>query len=76
MRTLNISISDFEFNKFGLKDEKFTFSEFIELVSKELSRQTLSKSVQLAKKHGLSKMTMDEITKEVKAVRRNAKNRS
>jgi hypothetical protein len=38
MRTLNVSISDIEYKKFGLKDEKLTFTDFIDLVSKELTR--------------------------------------
>ena len=76
MRTLNISISDLELYKFGIKKDKITFSEFVDLVSKELTRQTLNKCIELAEKYGLSSMTMDEITKEVKAVRKNAKNRN
>lgn len=76
MRTLNVSISDIEFNKFGLTGEKMTFTDFVDLISKELTRQNLSKCLELADKYGLSKMTMDEITNEVKAVRRNAKNRN
>ncbi len=75
MRTLNISISDIEFNKFGLKQDQLSFTDFIELVSKELMRQNLNKCVELANKYGLSKMTMDEISNEVKAVRKDAKNR-
>ena len=75
MRTLNVSISDIEFNKFGLKEEKLTFTDFIDLVSKELTRQNLKKCLELADKYGISKITMDEITSEVKAVRNNAKNR-
>ena len=76
MRTLNISISEFEYNKFGLKKEELTFTDFIDLVSKELTRQNLIKCLELADKHGMSKMTMDEISNEVKAVRKNAKNRN
>ena len=76
MRTLNVSISDIEYNKFGLNEEKLTFTDFIELISKELKRQSLSKCVELAEKYGISKMTMDEISNEVKAVRENAKNRN
>ena len=76
MRTLNISISDIEFNKFGFKQDKLAFSDFVDLISKELSRQNLNKCLELADKYGLSKMTMDEITDEVKAVRRNAKSRN
>lgn len=76
MRTLNISISDLELDKFGIKKDKISFSEFVDLVSKELTRKTLNKGIELAEKYGLSKMTMEEITKEVKAVRKNAKNRN
>lgn len=76
MRTLNVSISDIEYNKFGLKDEKLTFTDFIDLVSKELTRQNLNKCLELADKYGLSKMSMDEITNEIKSVRQNAKNRN
>jgi hypothetical protein len=76
MRTLNISISDIELDKFGIKKDKISFSELLDLVSKELSRQTLNKCVELSEKYGLSKMTMEDITKEVKAVRKHAKARN
>ena len=72
MRTLSVSISDIEFNKFGLKQEQLNFTDFIELVSRELMRQNLNKCVELASKYGLSQMSMDKITNEVKAVRKNA----
>ena len=70
MKTLRISISDLEFSKFGLRSNELSFSDFIEIVSGELSKQRLQESLMLAKKYGLSEMTMDEITKEVKAVRK------
>ncbi len=76
MRTLNVSISDIEYNKFGLKNDRLTFTDFIDLVSRELMRQNLNKCLDLADRYGLSKMTMDEITNEVKSVRLNAKNRN
>jgi hypothetical protein len=76
MRTLNVSISDIEFQKFGLKQEQLTFSDIIDLVSKEMLRQNLDKCLLLSEKYGISNMTMDEITNEVKAVRQNAKNRN
>ena len=76
MKTLNISISDLELDKFAIKKNKISFSEFVDLVSKELTKQTLDKCVELAEKYGLSRMTMQEITGEVKAVRKNAKNRN
>ncbi len=76
MRNLTISVSDLELNKFGIKKEKILFSEFVDLVSKELAKQALAKSVGLAEKYQISKMTMMEITREVKALRKNAKNRN
>ncbi len=75
MKTLNVAISEVEYNKFGIRNDTLSFSEFVELISRELTRQTLTRCVELAEKHGLSKMTMNEISKEVKAVRNNAKNR-
>ena len=76
MRTLNVSISDIEFNKFGIKNDKLNFTDFVDIVSKELTRQNLNMCIDLAEKYGLSKMSMDEITNEVKAVRSDAKNRN
>ncbi|OAV63609.1 hypothetical protein Barb6_03644 [Bacteroidales bacterium Barb6] len=42
-------------------------------MKKELACQILDECVKLAEKYGLSAMTMDEITDEVKAVRREAR---
>ncbi len=69
MRTFNISISDLEYSKFGIKEDKLSFTEFLDIVSNELAKQTLDECVELAEQYGLSKMTMDEINEEVKAVR-------
>lgn len=76
MRTLNVSISDSEFNKFGLRNEQLTFTELVEIVSRELTRQNLNRCVELAEKYGISKMTMDEITNEVRAAREDGKGRN
>ena len=74
MRKLNVSISDMVFNNLGIKNENITFSEFTELVRREVMRNNLSNCVALAEKYGLSSMTMNEINEEIKLVR-NAKNR-
>ena len=76
MKTLNIAISDLEFDKFGLRSNSLSFSDLIDIISKELSKQRLKESLKLAQKVGLSDMTMDAITREVKAVRKSAKNHS
>ncbi len=69
VKSLNISISDIEFNKFGLKKDNLSFSELVEIINRELIRQNLDKCLELSEKFGLSSMTMDEISNEVKAVR-------
>ena len=46
-----------------------TFTDFIDMVSKELTRQNLNNCIELGDKYGLSKMTMEEITNEVKSVK-------
>ncbi len=76
MKTLSVSISDLEFNKFGIKNSNLNFTDFVDLVSKELMRQNLKKCIALAEKHGISEMTIEEITNEVNAVRKRAKNRN
>lgn len=73
MRTLSVSISDLEFSKFGMKEEKISFSELLDIVSTELTKKALNDSVNLAQQHKLSILSMDEITEEIKAVRKNAK---
>ncbi len=73
MKTISVSISDLEYNQLGIENDTLSFSEFVDIVSKEISKQTLNKCVRHAEKYGLSKMTIDEISDEVKEVR-NAKN--
>ena len=72
MKTLNITISDLEYNQLGIRSDKLSFSEFVDIVNKEVTKQALTKCVQLAERYNLSKLSMDEITEEVKSVR-NAK---
>ncbi|MDR2305488.1 MAG: hypothetical protein LBE10_13010 [Treponema sp.] len=72
MKMLNIAISDIEYDKFGLKSEAIAFSDFLDIVSKELIRRNLNECIELADKYGLSSMPMEEITNEVTAVRNNA----
>jgi hypothetical protein len=73
MRTLNISVSESEYEKFGLKEDNLSFAELFDIIEREIMRKKLLKSVEMAEKYGLSKMTMEEIDEEIKAVRNNAK---
>ena len=75
MKSVNIQISDFEFDQLGFNKNTLSFSELIEIIGKKITKQTLEKSIKLANKYGLSKMTMEEIDEEIKA-HRNEKNNS
>ena len=75
MRTLNVSISDKEYKLLGIKNDQLKFSEVVDIVTRQQFKKHLRKSVELAEECGLSTMTMDEITDEVKAARRDAKAR-
>ncbi len=73
MKTISVSISDLESNQFGINTDKLSFTELVDIVSKTITKQALNRSIQLAEKYKISRISMDEITEEVKAVR-NAKN--
>jgi len=69
MKTLNVAISDVEYTKFGLKNNVLSFSDFVDIVSKEMMRGNMEASITQADKCGISSMTMEDITTEVQAVR-------
>ena len=73
MKTLSIAISDIEYGRFSIPSEQLNFTDFIDIIGRELMRQNFNRCVASAEKYGLSSMTMEEITNEVNAVRRNAK---
>ena len=66
MRTLNIQISELELTRFGIKKDQLSFSEFVDIVNKKITKQALLRSVKLAERFQLSKMSKDDITQEVK----------
>ena len=69
MRTINVQMSDLEYNSMGLSKNSFLFSEIIDLIEQQMARQALRRSVEMAAQNGLSSMTMEEINAEVKAAR-------
>ena len=69
MKSLNIQISDLEFQQLGIKKSRLSFSEIIDIIVTRITQQTLEKSIGLSEKYGISKMSMDDINKEIKALR-------
>ncbi len=73
MKTLTVTINDFEYEKLGFTTDSLSFDELKEKISIEYAREALIKCNQIAKQTGLSRLTLDEINAEINAVR-NAKN--
>jgi hypothetical protein len=70
MKTLTITISDKEYGVFGLKKQALSYAKLYKLIETQIMRKAMDKCLYYAEKYGLSEMTMDEITEEVRAVRR------
>jgi len=69
MKVINVHMSEIEYDTFGLSKVNFSFSEFADLIERQIAQQALRRCVSLADRHGLSSMSMDEINAEIKAVR-------
>ena len=69
MKKLTVTISDNEFSRFGFQSDVLNFEELVRFVKTELAKDALDKSIKLAKKYGLDKLSMEDINQEIKAVR-------
>jgi hypothetical protein len=69
MRTLQIKVSETDFKKYNLGSEEIKFTDLVDLISREYARKALLECNVIAEQEGLSKMSMDEINAEIKAVR-------
>lgn len=70
MRTLQIRVSDTDFQKYNLGNSvEIKFTDLVELISREYARKALLECNEIAQQVGLSNMTIDEINAEIKAVR-------
>ena len=75
MKTLTVPINEIDYKKLGFNTKKIPFSKLKEKISIEIAQQAILKCQAIAQETGLSKMTLKEINDEIKAVRKNAKNR-
>ena len=69
---VKILVSKRDYLKYGLNNSIINFSKLKENILQELFQKSIEKSLRIAKKTGLSEMTLDEINAEIKKVRRNA----
>lgn len=69
MRTVQIKISETDFQKYNLANGEIKFTDLVEMIRREYARKALLDCNQIAEQVGLSQITMDEINAEIKAVR-------
>ncbi len=69
MQTIQIKISNTDFQKYNLGRKELKFSDLVDLISREYARKALLECNEIAEQEGFSKMTIDEINAEINAVR-------
>ena len=69
MKTISVQVSEIEYNTFGLSKDVFSFSEFANLIERQIAKQALRRCVDIAQKNGISEMSLDDINAEIMAVR-------
>ena len=65
MKTITVKIQDNDYFKYGFKKDIVDFTLIRDKILCDIGQQTLLKSVKLAEKCGLSKMTLEDINKEI-----------
>lgn len=77
MRTINISISEKDYNNYGFRSTDLSFEELEKMILRKTMKEALHSCQQFAEKEGFSEMSLDEINKEIEAVRnKNAEDNS
>lgn len=69
MKTLQIKISNTDIQKYNLSGREIKLTDLVDLISKEYAREALLECNEIAEQEGHSKMAMDEIKAEIKALR-------
>ena len=70
--SIQIKASKRDYLKFGLGSNIINFTKLKENILKEQFQKSIEESVRLARKSGLSQMTLEEINAEIELVRKNA----
>lgn len=59
MRTLQLKVSETDFQKYNLGSKEIKFTDLVDLISREYARKALLECNVITEQEGLSKMTMD-----------------
>ena len=69
---VQILVSKRDYLKYGLNSSIINFAKLKENILRELFQKSIEKSLRMAKKSGLSEITLDEINAEIEKARKNA----
>lgn len=69
MPTLQIEVSETDFQKYNLGSVEIKFADLVDLISREYARKALLQCNEIAEQQGLSKLTLDEINVEIRDAR-------
>lgn len=72
MKVIQVSVSENDYKKYFRKRANIAFTDLKEKILATSFQQSIDKSVQLAHKNGLSKMSLKEINAEIEKVRKRA----
>jgi hypothetical protein len=61
MRTVQIKVSEIDFQKYNLVNMEITFTDLVEMISREYARKALLECNEITKQVGLPKMTWKEL---------------
>jgi hypothetical protein len=72
MKSITVNITDKDFSDLGLEPEtkQLDFEDLVKIIKAKFAKKAMLKSLALADKAGLSKLTDKEIDAEVNAVRK------
>jgi|AntRauMFilla1563_2_1112583.scaffolds.fasta_scaffold00337_7 hypothetical protein len=70
MKTISLKIKPEDASRYGLEEiSSLKFDELVSKITADFTKEALLKAQSIAEKTGLSKMTLEEIDQEIKAVR-------
>ncbi len=72
---ISVNINENDFKRFGLNSSKINWDDLVKIIKTELSMEALTKCKIISERMGLSKISLEEINKEIENVR-NAKSNS
>lgn len=65
MQTLQVKISERDYQRFNFDKYEIKFQDLVDIINKDNAKNALLQANKIARKTGLSDMSMEEINKEI-----------